>query len=298
MPDSMTFQEAASIPLAFTTVYISLFSTASIQPGEKVLIHAAAGGVGQAAIILAQHVGAEVFATAGTQAKRYFIRNRFGIRSDHIFFADGINAVSPQGVNVVLNSLAGNLLQSNFDCLATFGRFVELGKRDLKQDNRLGMRALTRNVSFSSIDILAWQTARGSEILKALAHVMSLLQQDLIGLITFRLVQSISHIEKAFRIMQGGQQIGKVVISVKNGAALVSFRKAELHVPLLRLRADASYLIVGGFGGIGRRICEWMVDYGAEHLVILSRGAKKELFVTSLEFRGCAVSHYMCDVAD
>lgn len=304
IPDSMTFQEAASIPLAFTTAYVSLFSTAKIQPGEKVLIHAAAGGVGQAAILLAQHVGAEVFATAGTQAKRNFIRDRFGIRPDHIFssrdssFADGIRAVSAQGVDVVLNSLAGNLLQSSFDCLAAFGRFVELGKRDLEQHSSLGMRAFTRNVSFSSIDILAWQTARGSEISQALAYVMSLIQQDLMGLVTPRLVHSISHIEKAFRIMQGGQHIGKVVISVEDGAALVPVREVKLHVPSLRLKAEASYIIVGGFGGIGRRICEWMVDHGARHLVILSRGAKKESFVASLNSRGCAVSHYMCDVAD
>lgn len=304
MPDSMTFQEAASVPLAFTTAYVSLFSTAKIQPGEKVLIHAAAGGVGQAAILLAQHVNAEVFATAGTQAKRDFIRDRFGIRPDHIFssrdtsFVDGIRAVSAQGVDVVLNSLAGSLLQASFDCLATFGRFVELGKRDLEQDSRLGMHAFTRNVSFSSVDILAWQTARGSEISKALAHVMSLLEQDRIGLITPRLVHSISHIEKAFRIMQGGQHIGKVVVSVEDRAALVPVREAKLHVPSLRLKAEASYIVVGGFGGIGRRICEWMVDHGARHLVILSRGAKKESFVASLKSRGCAVSHYMCDVAD
>ncbi|KAI3400685.1 hypothetical protein diail_2397 [Diaporthe ilicicola] len=162
--DDMSFEEGASIPLAFSTAYISLLSTARLQKGEKVLIHGGAGGVGQAAIMLSQFAEAEVFVTAGTQAKRDLVRDNFGIGEDHIFssrdvsFVDGIKTrTSGTGVDVVLNSLAGPFLQAGFDCMAEFGRFIEIGKRDLEQNSRLDMLAFTRNLSFSSIDMIAWE---------------------------------------------------------------------------------------------------------------------------------------------
>lgn len=305
IPDDMTYEEGASIPLAFSTAYISLLSTARLQKGEKVLIHGGAGGVGQAAIMLSQFVEAEVFVTAGTQAKRDLVRDKFGIGEDHIFssrdvsFAAGIKArTSGTGVDVVLNSLAGPSLQAGFDCVADFGRFVEIGKRDLEQNSRLDMLAFTRNLSFSSIDMVAWQRGKREQISRALKHVMSLLETNAIRLVGPISTYPIPDIERAFRVMQSGQHVGKIVATVA-GEDLVP---ACGRTHSLRLQPDTSYLVVGGLGGLGRRICEWLVDRGARHLIILSGSAntkaERDPFVPSLEHRGCVVHLHACDVSD
>jgi NADPH:quinone reductase-like Zn-dependent oxidoreductase/acyl transferase domain-containing protein/NAD(P)-dependent dehydrogenase (short-subunit alcohol dehydrogenase family) len=301
IPSCMSFQDASSIPQAFATAYISLYTTANLRKGEKILIHSGAGGVGQAAIMLSQLAGAEVFVTAGTQAKRDFVCEKFGISPDHVYssrdssFVGGIrDCTGGTGVDVVLNSLAGHLLQATFDCMAEFGRFVEIGQKDLEQNSRLSMRTFMRNVSFQSVDLLAWERARGDEVHEALKHVMKLLEERKLRLIYPISVYPISDIEKVFRTMQGGQHVGKLVVSASE-KDMVPVRKGKSS---LKLRSDASYLVVGGLGGIGRRICEWLVGHGARHLIILSRSAKHSPFVDGLEQCGCVVLHHSCDVAD
>lgn len=301
VPDDMSFEEAASIPQAFATAYISLFTTANLCKGEKVLVHSGAGGVGQAAIMLSQMAGAEVFVTAGTQAKRDFICDKFGISPDHVYssrdssFVDGIkNCTSGEGVDVALNSLAGHLLQATFDCMAEFGRFVEIGKKDLEQNSRLSMHAFIKNVSFQCVDLLVWERARGDKVQEALKHVMRLISEKKLCLVDPVSAHPISDIEKVFRTMQGGKHLGKLVVS----ASQEHFVPVRDSAPGFKLRPDASYLVVGGLGGIGRRICEWLVDHGARNLIILSRSVKHNPFVASLEQHGCVVLHHSCDVAD
>lgn len=302
LPDGMSFQDAASIPCSFATAYISLYNTANIRRGERVLIHSGAGGVGQAAIMLAQLAGAEVFVTAGTKAKREFVCETFGISPDHVFssrddsFVGRIKACTGgRGVDVILNSLAGHLLQAGFDCMAEFGRFVEIGKRDLEQDSRLSMLTFMKNVSFQSVDLLAWERARGHEVSGALQHIMKLLEEGKLRLIAPVSVYAISDLERAFRTMQASQHLGKIVVSASQ-TDLVPVHKGR---PQMKLSSEASYLVVGGLGGIGRSICEWLVDRGARHLIVLSRSKDVHApFVTSLEQRGCAVLHHPGDVAD
>lgn len=138
MPDSMSFEVAASIPCIYSTVYYSLFDVARLQRGETILIHAAAGGLGQAAIILSQHIGAKIFVTVSSEAKKQFLIDTYGISKDHIFnsrdhsFATGVKRMTGgRGVDVVLNSLAGEALRQTWLCVAPFGRFIELGKKDI-----------------------------------------------------------------------------------------------------------------------------------------------------------------------
>ncbi|GAB1197710.1 hypothetical protein APSETT444_007013 [Aspergillus pseudonomiae] len=297
IPETLSFEQAASIPLAFTTAYISLYAVARLQQGEKVLIHGGAGGVGQAAIILAQLVGAEVFTTAGTQFKRDFLIDKFKLARDHVFssrdssFVEGIKVrTNGKGVDVVLNSLAGPLLQHSFDCLGNFGRFVEIGKKDLEKNSRLDMSTFARNVSFSSVDILQWEDVKPAEISGAMTDIMRLLEQKIIDLIRPISVYPLSDIEKAFRTMQSGQHVGKLVVTAA-GTEMIPIRLGNMPVAL---KPDASYLIVGGLGGIGRRICEWMVDHGARHLLILSRSGRTDPFLTSLQERGCVVLLQKC----
>ena len=138
IPEALTFGVAASMPLIFSTAWYALSNTANLKKGETVLIHSAAGGVGQAAIMLSKHIGAEIFATVSSDAKKKLIMDRYGIQEDHIFnsrddsFVQGIMRMTKKkGVDVVLNSLAGELLRKTWACTAWFGRFVEMGQKDI-----------------------------------------------------------------------------------------------------------------------------------------------------------------------
>jgi len=221
IPNDMSFETAASLPTQYVTAYLSLYDIARLQPGESVLIHSATGGVGQAAVMLAQRVGAEVFVTVGSDEKRRFVTAHYGIPSDHIFssrdttFAAGIMEVTHgKGVDVVLNSLAGTLLQESFNCLAPFGRLVELGKRDFELNNSLAMEAFTRAVSFSSVDVIALGEHKPMQANRILKHVIKLVAAKEIDAVHPVTVYPLSEVEKAFRLMQAGKHMGKIVLSV------------------------------------------------------------------------------------
>lgn len=138
IPDGMSFEVAASIPVVYATAYHGLVDAGRLAKGETILIHSAAGGVGQAAIMLAQHLQAEVFVTVSSDVKKDLVMSKYGIAEDHVFnsrdltFVDGIMRMTGgRGVDVVLNSLAGEALRQTWHCLAWMGRFIEMGKRDI-----------------------------------------------------------------------------------------------------------------------------------------------------------------------
>ena len=161
--------------------------TASLRKGQSILIYAAAGGVGQAAIILAQHMGADIFATVGSNEKRKLLIEKYRIPANRIFssrskaFVQEISKATDNcGVSVILNSLAGPLLQASFDILAPFGHFVEIGKSDLERNSSLAMQTFARHVSFSSVAVLAMLRHRAEEIQHVLLEVARLTREGVI----------------------------------------------------------------------------------------------------------------------
>ncbi|KAL4922536.1 hypothetical protein BDW62DRAFT_54743 [Aspergillus aurantiobrunneus] len=305
IPDGMSFEVAASIPMAFTTSYYGLYEAARLQPGETVLIHAAAGGVGQAAIALAQRVGAEVFVTAGSAEKRVYLSGHFGIPEDHIFSSrDGefvsklMKITAGRGVDVVLNSLAGELLQRTFNCVAPFGRFVEIGKRDLEQNHQLEMQAFTRHVSFSSVDLIALGELKGAVVSRIMNDTMRLIRDE--GLQPVYPITSypISRIQEAFRMLQAGRHIGKIIV-IPGPDDRVSLSPSEWS---LQLQPDSTHLVIGGMGGVGRSICEWLVQRGTRNLIILSRNANQQgegsAYLNTLRASGCEVAVASCDISN
>ena len=222
IPDDMSFEVAATLPMSYSTAYFCLYEMARLQKGEKILIHAATGALGQAAIVLAKHVGAEIFVTVGTEKKRDFVVKKYDVQPDHIFssrdtsFGPGVQAMTQgKGVDVVLNTLAGPLLQESFNCVSQFGRFIEVGKKDLELNSSLEMGAFTRNVSFSSIDLLQLGEFRGHDVHRVLLDIMNLYQKKVISPVEPVTVYPLAEIEKSFRLMQAGKHMGKIVISVK-----------------------------------------------------------------------------------
>ncbi|RYP73024.1 hypothetical protein DL771_003892 [Monosporascus sp. 5C6A] len=305
MPEGMSFGDAASLPMIFSTAYVALVDVAHLRHGQSVLIHAAAGGVGQSAIMLAKdYLGAEVYATVGSQEKRDLLTREYGIPPERIFnsrdasFAPAVLAATGgRGVDVVLNSLAGPLLQAGFDVLAPFGHFVEIGKRDLEGNSLLEMATFSRVASFTSLDMMSLLRERGPHAHRVLCEVARLAEQKAIGPIHPVTVFPMRQVAKAFRLLQTGKHTGKVVLSVEPGEEVRVLPRAATP----KLRPDASYLLVGGVGGLGRSIAHWMVDHGARNLILLSRSAGNQnsgAFVSHLREAGCRVVAISCDVAN
>ncbi|KAL6230714.1 hypothetical protein BDW75DRAFT_244550 [Aspergillus navahoensis] len=303
IPPGLSFEQAASLP-ALCTVYLCFYKIARLQRGQTVLIHAGAGGVGQTAIQFAQLIGAEVYTTVGTPEKQALVMERYGIPADHIFssrdtsFADGIlQATDGRGVDVVLNSLAGPLLQANLNIIAPFGHFVEIGKYDIEQNNYLEMRPFSRHITFSSFDLLALSQYDKQLIHSSLAEIGRLLEEGAISPVYPVSTYPLRDIGKVFRLLQAGKITGKAILSAGPQEQVCVLPR----VHTAQLRSDASYLLVGGAGGIGRSMAHWLVARGARNLIILSRSAATNPTAADLEVqiraRSCRVKLISCDAS-
>lgn len=224
MPDNMSFEDAASIPLTYVTAYHSLFHIARLQKGESVLIHAATGGFGQAAVILAQHVGAEVFATCSTITKRDLLVQQYHIHPDRILssrdtsFAPAIMAqTNGRGVDVVLNSLTGALLKASWDCIARFGRFVEIGKVDIEAARQLDTTPFGRCATYAGVDIMQLAEYNRRLTREALVNSVRICHERGTRPACPITPYSMAEMEKAMRQMQGGTHVGKLVLVPRAG---------------------------------------------------------------------------------
>ncbi|RAH63166.1 fatty acid synthase S-acetyltransferase [Aspergillus piperis CBS 112811] len=253
----------------------SLIELAKLQAGDTILIHSACGGVGQAAIQLSQMIGAEVYATVGSVDKVLFLTENFGIPRSRIYnsrdssFADKVlHDTEGRGVDVVLNSLSGELLHASWRCVASFGTMVELGKRDFLDYGMLSMNEFADNRTFSGVDLSVLIDKKPQVIQRYLQQCVDLLQEGHLKPIYPNHVFDAVDVTKAFRYMQGGQHIGKIVVRMPEDPERLTTNVA-LEIPPL-FSSDKAYLLVGGLGGLGRAVSAWMIENGARHLVYLS----------------------------
>lgn len=296
----MSITDSASIPTIFLTAYYALVDVAHLRKGETVLIHAAAGGVGLAAIQVAQWLGATIIATVGSEEKRDYLRS---IGVEHIFnsrsldFADGVRQVTGgRGVNVVLNSLSKETIIKSLEVMAPLGRFIEIGKRDIVQNLRMPMVAFNRNLSYTAIDLDRFM-GESPEVLDGLFDKVWALfhSQDLRP--TPVKVFPAAKIADAFKFMALSKQIGKIVIDFDDldGVEVVPQRDVGLL-----FKPNATYLVTGGLGGFGLEIAKWMAQEGARHLALVGRsGAKTEAAkngVAALERLGVSVKVICADI--
>jgi len=306
IPPGISFEAAATIPSTFFTVYYALHHLAQLEEGEKVLIHGAAGGVGIAAIQFAQWCGAEIHATAGSDEKRDFLR-LLGVQhiydSRSLAYADEILAnTGGQGVDVVLNSLAGEAINRNLRVLKPFGRFLELGKRDFYENTRIGLRPFRNNISYFGIDADQLMHERPALTRRLFGEMMNLFAQGALHPLPYQEFDA-NDIVDAFRYMQQARQIGKIVITYRNGirgtpaGAATSMPSAVLALP-----EQATYLVTGGLSGFGLRTAQWLADKGARHLALVSRSGPAsetaQQAIVALQSRGVTVHAAACDVTD
>ncbi|GIL13952.1 MAG: polyketide synthase [Chloroflexota bacterium] len=298
-PGHLSFVEAASVPIVFLTAYYGLFHQARLEAGERVLIHAAAGGVGLAAVQLAQQAGAEIYATAGSPEKRAFLES-LGVEhimdSRSLAFADEIMArTGGEGVDVILNSLAGEAIPRGLAILRPYGRFVEIGKRDIYQNSQVGLMPFQKNLSYFAVDLDKMARERPAALGVILRQLVRRFETGELTPIPTQ-VFSMAEVVEAFRHMAQAKHIGKIVVARTDKPLPVIF--ARENVPV---RGDGAYLITGGLGGLGLTVARWLVDQGARHLVLTGRRGASETAqeaIRELEAAGAAVQVVQADVSD
>ncbi|MGZ5829725.1 MAG: SDR family NAD(P)-dependent oxidoreductase [Xanthobacteraceae bacterium] len=268
-PPSLSPELAAGVPIAFLTAWYSLVECGRLKRGETVLIHAAAGGVGQAAIQIARHLGARVLATA-SPAKQALVAS---LGADAVFnsrdlsFAEAARgATSGEGVDLVLNSLAGDALIHSVDLLKPFGRFIELGKRDIFANRPLDLRSLRDNRRFFTVDLASWMMRSPEEAGRQLGEVLQLIERGELRPVETH-VLPIRTAAETFRGMAQGQHTGKLVLRVQGETAPLRVGDPEAKI----VRPDATYLITGGTSGLGLVVARFLAKAGARHLVLSSR---------------------------
>ena len=296
MPENITFDQAATVPIAFLTAHYALNRLGGMQAGERVFIHSASGGVGLAAVQLAQRAGVEVFGAAGTDAKRDYLRS---IGVQHVYnsrsldFADGVLAdTGGAGVHLALNSLAGDYIPANLKMLAQGGRFLEIGKVGIWSPEE--MAAARPDVAYHviALDALsAEQPELVGEMLLELARALGAGELQPLHHATYPLEQA----ESAFRFMALAKHIGKIVITQPE-RELPGAERPPVHI-----RADGAYLITGGLGALGRLVARWLVGQGAGAVALVSRrtpDADARAWLEELASGGAQIVHLQADVAD
>lgn len=245
IPEGMSFEYAASFPTAGVTAYYSLIEMARLQAGETILIHAGAGGTGQMCIQLAQKVGAEVYVTTSSETKKAFLMTTYGISSDHIFYSRNTSfaqsmrqATGGRGVDVLVNSLAGDSLIASWELMAPHGRFVELGRADIRGNSNLPMMSFENNVSFIGVAIDYICDHRPALLGKMLRAVTDMIANGVLRLPFPIRSYSVSEVVDAFRYLQSGASIGKIVLTMDPSDVVQVNTKFE---SLTELSTDTTY---------------------------------------------------------
>jgi phthiocerol/phenolphthiocerol synthesis type-I polyketide synthase C len=266
VPEGLSLDQAAAVPVIFLTADYALNELARLTAEDVVLIHGAAGGVGLAAIQIAQAIGARVIGTAGSDEKRRFLA-AMGVGqvldSRSTDFADRVmDLTDGRGVDVVINSLAGEGLERSLACMAPFGRFVELGKRDIYANSPLAMRSLRQNISFFAVDADQLLGHRPKVAARVLHRVAAGLANGTLRPPPVQVFEP-ANIDAAFRLMQRSGHIGKIVVRApRTPSAMPLAEKPDL---------SGAWLVVGGTGGFGLATAEWLTTKGATALWLVSR---------------------------
>ncbi|KAG9231668.1 polyketide synthase [Amylocarpus encephaloides] len=272
------FTAMATLPIVYGTALYALEDRAHLRAGESVLIHAGAGALGIAMITIAQKVGAVVYTTVGSEAKRNFLIHDLGIPDSHIFssrdksFVNGVQTITGgHGVDVIINSLVGDLMHASWECVAQFGRFVEVGKRELVDAGKLSMHLFLRNVTFTAFDfsdLFFHQDShyRGIWISKT-KEVLELYRSGHISPVPMTIFD-VADIVQAYRHFSAKDRIGKVVVSLESPQSLIPNLPAKYQTTF---SPDKIYLLVGCLGGLGRSLSRWMLLRGARKFCFLGR---------------------------
>lgn len=305
IPDEISFEVAAGLGWAYATAIQGLREIAHLEPEHTILIHTGATDISQAAIQYAQMIGATIYATVGTVEERDLLVSDYGISPDRIFsrrdlsFVKGImRCTQNTGVDVVFNALSGEALRGSMTCLAPFGAFVDVSNPDLRADTTVEMASFPRNVSVHTVDIPLLAQHRPKWVRLLLTEALRFYSEGKIGQLRTTTVMDFTQIKEGIQAAQSGKA-AKVVIAPHSSNMV-----PVVPQPLWPCHFDphASYVLAGGYGGLGRSLARWMASRGAMSLIILSRSSasspEKVELIADLDIMGCKVHSLVCDVAD
>ena len=290
-PLSFTVDEAAALPIAYLTAGYALEEAAQLTGSDRVLIHAAGGGVGLAAVHLALRAGAEIFATAGSEVKRAYLRG-LGVHHvldlrDDAFDSEIVRLTDGKGVNVALNSLSGSFIDASFRAMARRGRFIEIGKRGVWTHDQVA--SLDRNIDYRIVDLGDMSEREPERIAEAFSRLMTDLADGALPALPVTPF-ALDEAPAAFRHMMKARQIGKIVVSHQRAA------------PAPLARPDGQYLVTGGLSGLGLEVADWLVARGAKHVSLIGRrGADSpgaSIIIRRMSAAGATVSVAAVDVGD
>ncbi|MCV7409093.1 polyketide synthase [Mycobacterium florentinum] len=300
IPDTLPDPEAAAFGIAYLTAWHSLVEVGRLAPGERVLIHSATGGVGVAAMAIAKMIGARIYTTAGSDAKRETLAGldvEYVGNSRTVDFADEILELTDgYGVDVILNSLPDEAIARGVQILAPGGRFIELGKKDVYANATLGLAALTKSASFSVVDLdlnLKLQPARYRAMLTEILRHVADGKLQVLPVTTFTLENAAD----AFALMASGRHTGKIAVTVPATGRIDAI--AETPQPLVS--PDGGYIIVGGMGGLGFVVAQWLAEQGAGLVVLNGRsapGADATAAIAELSAAGTRIDVVTGDIAE
>ncbi len=299
-PAHLTMEEAATLMVTYLTASYALSHQGRMCKGERVLIHAATGGVGQAAVRIAKATGAEIFATAGSAEKRAFLK-KIGV--EHVldsrtlaFAGEVMRITNDEGVDLVLNSLAGDAIHQSLSLLRQYGRFLEIGKRDIYSNTKVGLFPFRHNLSYHAIDLGHALNPRNSKPL--MGSLKKLFTSRKLPALPYRTFP-IADAAHAFRYITQARQIGKVVLTMADAKVSLS---ADAPDAALKLNPEATYLVAGGLGGFGLAMSQWLVEKGARHLVLSSRSGaatdEARAGVAAMQSAGAKVTVIQSDVSN
>ncbi|MEU7318393.1 type I polyketide synthase [Streptomyces sp. NPDC007083] len=283
VPAGMDLTTAAGLPVACMTAWYALRHLAQLRAGETVLIHSASGGTGLAAVHIARLCGAEIIATAGSAAKRDFLRDHgltHVLDSRNPDFADKVRELTGgRGVDVVLNSLTGTAQAAGLDALARQGRFIELGKRDIYADSRIGLLPFRRNITMSSVDLVLLRQTDPALIARIVREIGEALRGGDLPPLPVT-THPVTDAAEPFHTMAAAQHTGKLVLTwPTEGTTTLPVAPEDVEV----VRADGTYLVTGGLGGLGLVLARRLADQGAAGIVLNSRSGPNENARTVIE---------------
>ncbi|KAF6805458.1 type I polyketide synthase, partial [Colletotrichum musicola] len=290
--DGMSWKEAATLPV-YITAHYAMFEQARLKRGETILIHSATGSFGQASLMLAQHLGGDVFVTCSSPAKRRLLEERYRVPADHILYSRDTSFADR------IMELTGG---RGVDCVARFGRFIELGKVEIAASWHLDMATFSRCASLFAVDGLQVCAYDPMACHSAITGAVRLVEEPAttgVRPVFSRTIFPMSDMESAMRQMQGATHMGRVILSPRTGDQVKVVARPR---PLDLRREESIYLITGGLGGLGRAIALWMVGKEAKNIVLVSRNVEAHPEAASLAQKasegGCRLHIRKCDVAD
>ncbi|KAI1339726.1 hypothetical protein F5Y15DRAFT_423599 [Xylariaceae sp. FL0016] len=299
-------EATATLPIAFCTAIHGLLDLGRLEKGDSVLIQSATGAVGLAACQIARMMGAEIFATVGTEDKKNELWYMgYGIREDHIFNSRDkftaqkiLEKTNGKGIDVILCSARGDLMHEYWKTIANCGRFVEIGRTEVLDNGRLSLDVFNRNATFASFDLEVMSKTKPQVIARLMKTIHKLKSEGHITPLP-RQKFGIAEIDKAFMAFAKGTHIGKFVVSYdEQPEEELTMQKDPFDA---KFDPDAAYLLVGCLGGLGRSFSSWAIARGARHLIYLSRtgaaNADAKAFLDDLQTSGIDASVVKGDVA-